>query len=342
MTPKFLLISVLLFASYCAFPQGVGIGTSAPDSSAALDVTATNKGLLIPRMNITSINAIRNPANGLLVYDSVANRLMVNTGTPSLPNWQPIGPCITQPGGPPDAPTVLLKDVLAQSLPSPYYHFEYDPSKKVSFVSFASDFDRYNVVYNGDRISEMQNNILVNKDRLQYNYNSSGQVQLIRIADSTGLVYKTIELFYDGPRLVRVERSKKTDAGFVIENTITMSYYADGNLMDITHHSLAVLGRSEATATSHYEQYDNKINVDAFDLLHSEFFEHLFLLPGVQLQKNNPGKETHTGDGDNFIATYSYTYSDQNAPLTRTGDVLLTNGTRAGQHVNISTTFTYF
>ena len=70
----------------------------------------------------------------------------------------------------PVIPAVLLKDIKIPNLPSPYYHFEYDTAGKVVFVSFASDFTRYNVVYNGGRISEMKNNIIVNKDRLQYSY----------------------------------------------------------------------------------------------------------------------------------------------------------------------------
>src|SRR6266487_873391 len=95
MKKKFLIVQTLLVISILSLPkdsfsQGVGIGTITPDASAALDITATNKGLLVPRMNITSINAIINPARGLLVYDSVANQLMVNIGTPFAPNWQPI------------------------------------------------------------------------------------------------------------------------------------------------------------------------------------------------------------------------------------------------------------
>ena len=85
-----LILQFFFLVAYCSFSQGVGIGTTTPDASAALDITATNKGLLIPRLNINSINAIVNPARGLLVYDSVANQLMANIGTPAIPNWQPL------------------------------------------------------------------------------------------------------------------------------------------------------------------------------------------------------------------------------------------------------------
>jgi len=243
---------------------------------------------------------------------------------------------------PPPVPEILLKDVVESHLPSPYYHFEYDASKKVSFVSFASDFSRYDVLYAGGRISEMRNNILVNKDRLLYTYNAAGQVEFIRYADSTGVVYKTVDLFYNGPKLVRLDRARRVNSGFVYEKTTTMSYYADGNLKDITYHFLPFENQTDVTYTLHYEQYDNKINVDGFGLLHQEFFDHLFLLPAVQLQKNNPGKESLTGDGENYTVNYTYTYNDKNAPLTKTGDLLFLTGTHAGQHFEVSSTFTYY
>src|SRR5512144_2182829 len=90
MKKRLLALHLLFLVSYCSFSQSAGVGTTKPDASAALDITATNKGLLIPRMNLASINAITNPARGLMIYDSAANQLMVNTGTPAAPNWQTI------------------------------------------------------------------------------------------------------------------------------------------------------------------------------------------------------------------------------------------------------------
>jgi hypothetical protein len=68
--------------------QNAGIGTNTPNGSATLDITSVSKGLLIPRMDLSSIQSIPNPANGLLVYDSVKSQLMVNTGNATVPNWQ--------------------------------------------------------------------------------------------------------------------------------------------------------------------------------------------------------------------------------------------------------------
>ncbi len=50
----------------------VGIGTTTPDPSAALEMKSTNKGLLIPRMDSTARKSIPSPAEGLMVFDSTA------------------------------------------------------------------------------------------------------------------------------------------------------------------------------------------------------------------------------------------------------------------------------
>jgi len=55
--------------------QGIGINSTgaAPDSSAALDVNSTNKGLLIPRMTTVQRNLITSPASSLLIFNTTDN-----------------------------------------------------------------------------------------------------------------------------------------------------------------------------------------------------------------------------------------------------------------------------
>jgi len=50
--------------------DNVGIGTTKPDQSAALEISSSNKGLLTPRMSLQQRNAIQNPATGLMVYQT--------------------------------------------------------------------------------------------------------------------------------------------------------------------------------------------------------------------------------------------------------------------------------
>jgi hypothetical protein len=71
---KLRLLTVLLFAfSITTFAQ-VGIGTTAPNNFAELDITSTTRGLLIPRMTAAQRTAIAPTATeaGLLVYQTDA------------------------------------------------------------------------------------------------------------------------------------------------------------------------------------------------------------------------------------------------------------------------------
>ena len=48
----------------------VGVGTTTPDASAALDITSTTGGLLVPRMTAVQRDAITSPAQGLIIFCS--------------------------------------------------------------------------------------------------------------------------------------------------------------------------------------------------------------------------------------------------------------------------------
>lgn len=71
-----LTVLVLLVSAIGANAQteNVGIGTTAPDESAVLDIQSSSKGLLIPRMFLSERNQIVNPAKGLLIYQTNENQ----------------------------------------------------------------------------------------------------------------------------------------------------------------------------------------------------------------------------------------------------------------------------
>ncbi|WP_151086826.1 hypothetical protein [Hymenobacter baengnokdamensis] len=82
-----LLPAALLLTPVITFAQGVGIGTTAPDASAALEIASSSKGVLLPR--VASANSITSPAPGLLVYQTNAPAgFYYNAGTNAAPNWQ--------------------------------------------------------------------------------------------------------------------------------------------------------------------------------------------------------------------------------------------------------------
>ncbi|MCY7291064.1 MAG: hypothetical protein LH615_02670 [Ferruginibacter sp.] len=75
MNAKILLLLLLFATQFLTAQTRIGIGTNNPQSSAALDITSTNKGFLVPRLTQSARLAIPNPTNGLLVYDSTLHRL---------------------------------------------------------------------------------------------------------------------------------------------------------------------------------------------------------------------------------------------------------------------------
>ena len=82
MSKNIKLLTLMFLISFAGIAQ-VGIGTITPDASSALDVTATDKGFLMPRMTTTQKNAIAAPAEGLQVYDTDTKSIWTFDGT----NW---------------------------------------------------------------------------------------------------------------------------------------------------------------------------------------------------------------------------------------------------------------
>jgi hypothetical protein len=93
---QLILLITLTFFYQAAFSQGVGINTTTPDPSAALDIQSINKGLLVPRVALTSLIdgvTIANPANALLVFNTTNNASLdpgyyYNSGTAATPSWK--------------------------------------------------------------------------------------------------------------------------------------------------------------------------------------------------------------------------------------------------------------
>jgi Head domain of trimeric autotransporter adhesin len=82
---KQLLALVFLFICCNAHAQNVGVGTTTPHPSAALDVSSSNKGFLPPRMSSSQRTGIANPKKGLMVYDTTQNEHVYFDGG----KWRP-------------------------------------------------------------------------------------------------------------------------------------------------------------------------------------------------------------------------------------------------------------
>ena len=86
-----LAAALVTAANFSAQAQSVGVGTTAPDASAALDVVASTKGALLPRMMAAGRLGIPSPAAGLIVFQTDGTPgFYYNSGTPAAPVWQQI------------------------------------------------------------------------------------------------------------------------------------------------------------------------------------------------------------------------------------------------------------
>ncbi|WP_155601318.1 hypothetical protein [Zobellia amurskyensis] len=73
----FIAFLFLIASSDFANAQSVGINTLTPDPAAALDIQSTTGGLLMPRMTTVEMDALVNPPDGLMVYNTDLNNSMM-------------------------------------------------------------------------------------------------------------------------------------------------------------------------------------------------------------------------------------------------------------------------
>jgi hypothetical protein len=83
----FLLVSCTMCLVISVVAQNVGIGTTTPHASAALEVNSSDKGFLVSRLTTIQRNAIASPATGLLVFDTDFNALFMYNGQ----QWAQLG-----------------------------------------------------------------------------------------------------------------------------------------------------------------------------------------------------------------------------------------------------------
>lgn len=72
MKQKFILLSAIAGLTFTTMHAQVGIGTATPNTTAALDIQSTTRGMLVPRMTAAQRTAITTPAQGLMVYQTDA------------------------------------------------------------------------------------------------------------------------------------------------------------------------------------------------------------------------------------------------------------------------------
>jgi hypothetical protein len=240
---------------------------------------------------------------------------------------------------------VKLKDIHITSLPSPYYHFDYRDDKHISSFNFANGLI-YDVAYTGDDLTLMKNNTSgTSKDSVKYNY-TNGKLTSIHVITDAGIFYRRAFLtYYPSGQLQTLEWEIITaNQSFTQDQTLTFTYYPNDNVKEIVHHYFAVGPQPNITFTDKYENYDDRINVDGFTLVHTSQTKFPpILMPGITLQVNNAGRIVRTGNAAyTYEVNYTYTYDGTGRPLVKTGDFVLTNGPDIGQHFEVKTTYSYY
>lgn len=70
MNKSAILIGLMLITFFQLQAQNIGIGTTIPNPKAVLDIKATDKGILFPRLTTAQRNGISNPPNGLHIFNT--------------------------------------------------------------------------------------------------------------------------------------------------------------------------------------------------------------------------------------------------------------------------------
>jgi hypothetical protein len=87
----FRIYFLFVFIGFCFIAKGqTGIGTTTPNASAKLEVYATNKGFLPPRIALTGAtdaSTIASPVAGLLIYNSATAGTAPNNVVPGYYYW---------------------------------------------------------------------------------------------------------------------------------------------------------------------------------------------------------------------------------------------------------------
>lgn len=70
MWKKIIFAIIALSSPQILFGQQIGIGTTAPDTNAILDIQSTSQGILFPRLTTLQRDAILNPPDGLHIFNT--------------------------------------------------------------------------------------------------------------------------------------------------------------------------------------------------------------------------------------------------------------------------------
>jgi len=245
------------------------------------------------------------------------------------------------PQQPLDTVSIRLKEMVVSNLPSPHYKFQYNNERFVTALEHSSGLVKYELEYANGRLRKMTEKMF--GDSLIYSYSGSNVSAIDVYSGITGKREWHHEFTYNQQRkLLKAEWFviAGTGTNLIRERKMEFMYRSDGNLAHYTDYFADVNGEYGPYTVVAFDQYDDKINVDDFDLLKYNF-GHVVYLPGIRLQNNNPRYRHQENAVNEFEITYSYTYNDR-LPMVKTTTVKKLRGDNAGLTTTGNTTYSYF
>jgi hypothetical protein len=243
------------------------------------------------------------------------------------------------PTGGDDVRTVLLKDVEAQTLPAPYFHFSYDDQHYVKQIDFASGLFIYDVVYENKRVTKMINR--KNQNIFLYSYDNNRVSEINEYFGSSGKRKFSYRFSYNASnQLTQVLWFAFDNTNGAVFKKQELTYQPDGNLATIEHYYSISAEPLKLVKKDLFSDYDDKTNVDDFYLL-KEFVDSYFFLPQVKLQKNNPLRQQIITVENDYEISYTYEYLNT-LPVNKRLIMKQTRGTGSGQTKQFINQFSYY
>ena len=233
----------------------------------------------------------------------------------------------------------LLKEVVAQRLPSPLYRFDYTDSGRTTSINFASGFFIYELQWKEGRLDKMINTF--NLNALVYSY-TNGQITRIREVRTNNTTAWNYSFSYnvdDQLKEVRWQRISNSGTDSFVYRKVLLSYNNDRNLVRYDDYR-DLTGKLEWVQTVKFSNFDSGKNVDDFNIL-KEFDDNLLYLPGVKLQVNNPRDILVLGPQNDYAVTYTWQYQN-GLPVSKQNKTVQVRGKDAGMEAVNNTSYSYY
>jgi hypothetical protein len=237
---------------------------------------------------------------------------------------------------------VKVKDVNIERLPSPFFHFEYDPFGLAKRIDFASGFYVYDLKYDDRKLLKMTN--IINNNTLEYTW-TADKVTDIRERRTSGVQLWHYVFMYNADNQVREIRWYQMGPNAndsLLARKVVLAYGSDGNLSryDDYRNSSGTPGPVEWSHAEEFSNFDDGVNVDDIGIM-KDFFDHVLFLPNIRFQVNNPQNVRYTSVQNDYDISYDWTYNNK-LPVSKRTTFLQTRGTDAGRTIVGSTNYSYY